>query len=144
MQPVKIKIISTTCAEDAEPAVTEQKYAGLMTAKNGKQYVIYQEDAQSGLEGTKTTLKWDSERVVILRSGAVTHRQEFCRGLTDISLYQTPYLHIPLRTETHYLYTYFRAGSWHLEMEYNLYHGEDAYGMMKILIEIEEDTQLGH
>lgn len=142
MQPVRIRIVSTTAG--AEPQSMEHKYRGRLAEKNGKYYVMYKEDEQSGLENTQTTLKWDAERVIIIRSGGVEHRQEFCRGLSSQSLYQTPYLKIPLRTDTKYLYTYFRQGVWRLEIEYTLYHGEEAYGEMKILIEIEEDTELGH
>lgn len=145
MQPVKISIVSITKdKENGEQQSSKQQYQGLLTEKNGKYYALYDEDAQSGLEGTKTTIKWDQERVIIVRSGTVQHRQEFCRGYKDQSNYITPYLKIPLLTETTYLYNYFRQGIWHLEMEYTLYHGESPYGEMKILIDIEEDTQIGH
>lgn len=144
MKPVKIRIMSSTKEQGGDVQATEQFYKGVMTDKAGKNYVIYQEDAQSGLEGTKTTLKWDQERVIILRNGSVDHRQEFCKGLRDNSLYSTPYMQIPLTTETSYLYTYFRDGIWRLELEYTLYHGGEPYGDMKILIEVEEDTEVGH
>ena len=51
-----------------------------------------------------------------MRSGSVDHRQEFRRGYVDKSLYQTPYMKIPLTTETSYVYTHFRNGMWQLEM----------------------------
>ncbi len=144
MQPVKIRIVSSgRNGGEALPAA-EQRYSGRLTEKNGKYYALYEEDGQSGLEGTRTTLKWDSERLIIVRSGSVEHRQEFCRGLSSRSVYRTPYLEIPLTTETSYLYTYFRRGIWRIEAEYKLYHGADIYGEMKILIEIEEDQQVGH
>ena len=110
----------------------------MMTEKGGKYYVIYKEDEQSGLDNTKTTLKWDDEHVIVMRSGSVDHRQEFRRGYVDKSLYQTPYMKIPLTTETSYVYTHFRNGMWQLEMEYTLYHDDKPYGEMKILIEVEE------
>ncbi len=144
MTPVKIRIYSLNKDAEGAEQTMEQKYSGSMTERGGKHYVLYEEDSQSGLEGTKTTLKWDQERVVLMRSGTVDHRQEFCRDYRDRSVYRTPYLEIPLVTETSYLYTYFRKGKWHLEMEYTLYHGDAPYGEMKLLIEIEEDTQLGH
>ena len=137
MEPVKIRIFSMLKDGDGEAQTTEQRYVGTMTERSGKYYVMYKEDAQSGLEGTKTTLKWDQNRVIIMRSGTVEHRQEFVQGYKDKSLYQTPYLKIPLLTYTRYLYTYFCKGKWHLEMEYTLYHGEEPYGEMKLLIEIE-------
>lgn len=144
MQPVKIRILSTLKDTDGSLQNTEQRYQGTMREKDGKYYVMYHEDAQSGLEGTKTTLKWDGEHVLILRSGTVDHRQEFRRGYIDKSIYVTPYLKLALTTETSYVYTYFRDGVWHLEVEYTLHHGGSPYGDMKILIEIEEDIQVGH
>lgn len=144
MQPVKISIVSIAKDGDGEETITKQQYKGVLAEKNGKYYAIYDEDSQSGLDNTKTTLKWDDKRVIIVRSGSVHHRQEFCCGYKDQSIYITPYLKIPLLTETTYLYTCLHKGIWHLEMEYILYHGESPYGEMKILIDIEEDTQIGH
>lgn len=140
MQPVKIRILSTN--SDAQSF--EQKYTGTMTAKDGKYYVMYSEDEQSGLANTKTTLKWDDERVIILRSGSVEHRQEFCMGLADKSVYHTPYLDIPMTTHTTYLDTRFARGAWQLQMECKLLHGDEPYDERKIIIEIEEDTEVGH
>lgn len=139
MKPVKITITSQGKQGKEALPQTKQVYHGVMTEKSGKYYVLYNEDAQSGLEGTKTTLKWDQERVIIIRSGSVEHRQEFCQGLKDQSLYQTPYLKLPLLTDTSYVYTGFKKGCWTLEMVYTLYHGQEPYGDMRIFIEIEED-----
>ena len=120
MEPVKIRIFSMIKDETGESQTTEQRYSGTMTERSGKYYVMYHEDAQSGLEGTKTTVKWDQNRVIIMRNGAVDHRQEFAKGYKDKSIYRTPYLEIPLLTHTRYLYNYFRKGKWHLELEYTL------------------------
>lgn len=135
MKPVKVRIVSRNKGDESQ--IIEQHYRGQLAEKQGKNYLIYDENEQSGLEGTKTTIKWDQERVLILRNGSVQHRQEFAKGLVDHSLYLTPYLKIPLKTETRYVYTYFRKGAWHLEIEYALYHDADLYGEMQILIEIE-------
>ncbi len=138
MKPVKIRIYSVSKGDAGEKQTTEQNYQGSMTERAGKYYVMYHEDAQSGMEGTKTTLKWDQKSVVIMRSGTTDHRQEFRRGYKDQSIYQTPYMKIPLLTHTHYLYTYFRDGKWHLEIEYTLYRDGAPYGDMQILIKVEE------
>ncbi len=144
MKPVKIRIISSVKDENGRQQPSEQICFGRMTEKNGTNYVFYEESEVTGLEGTKTTIKWNDERIIILRSGTLDHRQEFCQGLVDKSLYQTPYLKIPLETATKYLYTGFRKGVWNLEIEYSLSHSGQPYGDMKILIEIEEDTKGGH
>lgn len=144
MKPVKIRIISSVKDENGRQQPSEQICFGRMAEKNGTNYVFYEESEATGLEGTKTTIKWNDERIIILRSGTLDHRQEFCQGLVDKSLYQTPYLKIPLETATKYLYTGFRKGVWNLEIEYSLSHSGQPYGDMKILIEIEEDTKGGH
>lgn len=144
MKPVKIRIISSVKDENGRQQPSEQICFGRMAEKNGTNYVFYEESEVTGLEGTKTTIKWNDERIIILRSGTLDHRQEFCQGLVDKSLYQTPYLKIPLETATKYLYTAFRKGVWNLEIEYSLSHSGQPYGDMKILIEIEEDTKGGH
>lgn len=144
MKPVKIRIMSSVKDENGRQQPSEQICFGRMAEKNGTNYVFYEESEVTGLEGTKTTIKWNDERIIILRSGTLDHRQEFCQGLVDKSLYQTPYLKIPLETATKYLYTGFRKGVWNLEIEYSLSHSGQPYGDMKILIEIEEDTKGGH
>ena len=110
MKPVKIRIISSVKDENGRQQPSEQICFGRMAEKNGTNYVFYEESEVTGLEGTKTTIKWNDERIIILRSGTLDHRQEFCQGLVDKSLYQTPYLKIPLETATKYLYTGFRKG----------------------------------
>ena len=87
MQPVKIRILSTTKDEGSEAQASEQKYTGMMTEKGGKYYVIYKEDEQSGLDNTKTTLKWDDDHVIVMGSGSIDHREQFQSGYIDKSLY---------------------------------------------------------
>ena len=49
MEPVKIRIFSMIKDETGESQTTEQRYEGTMTERSGKYYVMYKEDAQSGL-----------------------------------------------------------------------------------------------
>ena len=137
-KPVRIRVLSTTKDEKGVQPTTEQIYLGNMVAKNGKNYVMYKDTGEETFAGTKTTIKWDEERVLILRSGALEHRQEFFKDMVDESIYKTPYMEIPLVTKTNYLYTYFCKGVWHIDLDYTLTHSGEVYGDMKILIEIEE------
>ncbi len=137
-KPVRIRVLSTTKDEKGVQPTTEQIYMGHMVEKNGKNYVMYKDTGEETFAGTKTTIKWDEERVLILRSGALEHRQEFFKDMVDESTYKTPYMEIPLVTKTNYLYTYFRKGVWHIDLDYTLTHSGEVYGDMKILIEIEE------
>ncbi len=138
MKSVKVYIASVM-KDGQEEQQTRHVYTGSMAEKNGKNYVFYDESAETGLGGTKTTLKWDEERVVIIRSGSLEHRQEFFQGYMDRSSYKTPYLNIPLETFTRYLYTETRKGAWHIDIEYTLSQDGNPYGEMKILIDIKEE-----
>lgn len=141
MTPVRIRIRS---AASGDRHLIEQEFHGMMTEKSGKHYVMYAEDQQSGLGDTKTTLKWGDGRIIIMRSGSVDCRQEFCEGQLNQCYYRTPYLKILLTTVTHYAAAFFSGGAWHLQIDYLLYHEDEPYGKLKIFIEIEEESQVGH
>ena len=133
-----VRIISSATV-GAELEQTKSLAYGRMTQKNGKYYVCYDEPESSGLEGTKTTLKWDLQRVLLLRSGAVTARQEFCEGLEDVCEYQTAYMLFNLRVKTEYLRIDVLENQWHIEIHYllNINGAEEKY--MRLRIVIEED-----
>lgn len=63
MKPVKVRIVSRNKGDESQ--TIEHHYSGQFAEKQGKNYVIYAENEQSGLEGTKTTIKWDQERILI-------------------------------------------------------------------------------
>lgn len=109
--------------------------------KNNKYYVFYDESEAAGLAGTKTTIKWDYERVIILRSGTVDCRQEFAGGLVSESMYRTPYLALPMRLTTEYLYVYCRDKVWHIDLEYVLELEGQTRSRFKLKMEIEEDVK---
>lgn len=136
--PVKIKIRSTSRDEKGSQPAVVQQHQGVLVEKNGKCYAMYEENPPEGFGKTKTTLKWEKDRVLILRSGALEHHQEFVKDMVQESLYRTPYMEIPLVTTTNYVYCFKRNNIWNLELDYNLSHSGEAYGQFRLLIEIEE------
>lgn len=140
MQPVKIRIQSQSSSIDGTDSI-ETVTIGRMTEKNNKFYAFYEEPEESGLAGTKTTIKWDYDRVIILCSGTVDCRQEFAMGLVSESIYQTPHLALPMRAATEYLYVYCRDKVWHIELEYALELDGKPHSKLKLKLEIEEDAK---
>lgn len=136
MRQIQLHILSQTRGENASPPL-EQRVNGKMAVKEGVSYAFYKENAE-GLEGVRTTLKWKDNWLVISRSGAVESRQEFRPGYRCSSVYKTPYLIIPLVSTTRRLTVAERGRKHRLEVEYDLAHGNDYYGRMEIIIEIEE------
>lgn len=142
MKKVRIHVKSYE-KNNNEKAAIETVSFGRMAEKNGKFYVFYDETEAVGMHGTKTTIKWNYDNVVIIRSGTVESRQEFAQGLECISVYKTPYITFGLKTNTEYLYVYCRNGIWNIELEYMLEIAGQEQSEMKIKITIEEDAH-GH
>lgn len=138
MRPVKITITSRTkTATDRE--TTTSTLWGQLAERGGKYYAMYEEPASSGLAGTKTTLKWDADSLIVLRTGLLKHRQELRVGLTDESLYQTPSLTIPIKTVTSTLEAVLSPQGWHLSVVYRMEVGGDEPREICLDILIEED-----
>ncbi|MEG2343661.1 MAG: DUF1934 domain-containing protein [Acidaminococcaceae bacterium] len=142
MQPVKISITShSETAGDCEDLATISY--GQMTRRAYKYYVLYEETAQTGLIGTKTTIKWDEKQVTVIRRGAFEHRQDFAVGLLDESLYQTPYLAVKLQVTTKCLQFIEQAKSWHLHIEYTriMEGGSPSAVSLEIVIEEAKESE---
>lgn len=143
MQPVKITIDSYAKGLSGKDHL-QTVFFGRMIERDGKFYVVYEENAVTGLEGTKTTIKWDKERIVILRHGKLEHRQEFAIGLIDNSLYKTPYMDIAVVVKTEKIGIKFVDGTWKLCVEYSTAIGADAPNEISLTIVIEEENEGEH
>ncbi len=103
--------------------------------------MVYEESETTGFAGTRTILKWDRERLLVLRSGTLEHRQEFYPGLKMQMLYKTPYLTIPMEVRTKTLTIRGANLCWDLTAEYDLIYGEQEDNHICLHITIEEDRQ---
>ena len=144
MQAVKITVTSTSSDSSEEQALEIISF-GTLLEKNGSWYARYQESELTGLAGTTTTIKWDQERIIVLRSGNVEHRQEFFPGLNQASLYKTKELTIPLQTRTQTIaVTALPDGVWQLDINYELLYGAAESTQRQLRIRIEEDKRREH
>ena len=57
------------------------------------------------------------------------------------SMYRTPYLALPMRLTTEYLYVYCRDKVWHIDLEYVLELEGQTRSRFKLKMEIEEDVK---
>lgn len=134
MKNVKITVHSKSTDESLK-TVTVGEFA----ERSGKNYAIYEETEETGLKGTKTTIKWDSESVIILRSGVLKYRQELVIGKIDYSVYKTPYMNIPIETTTKSLRVSLKDGKHKIQSEYTMKIGSEEIKKMKLDIVVEED-----
>ncbi len=143
MQSVKITIDSHSRSLNTDDCLRTVSL-GQMAERDGKYYVVYEETDTTGLEGTKTTIKWDEKRLVIMRHGKLEHRQEFAAGLVDSSLYKTPYMDLPVVVRTKKLDITREDGAWKLSVEYSTEIGGDIPNEISLKILIEEENKSGH
>lgn len=101
-QQVQVKIIGTQKDAQGEENIIELITEGSLFKKNDKYYVIYEETELSGMEGSTTTLKIDSEdRVNIRRFGSAKADMIFEKGKTHSTGYETPYGLVEMNITTH-------------------------------------------
>lgn len=76
---------------------------GRSYAKNGTDYITYQETEISGMEGATTLIKIYPDHVVLVRMGGIDQRQEFRLGQRCHSSYVTPYGTMEMSVRTSHL-----------------------------------------
>lgn len=107
--------------------------------KNGVVYIAYVEPAESGLEGTKTLLKWDGTRLCLSRSGSVKQELVFAEDETTTSDYQTEFLQIGLIVQTASIRAFVDEWLLDIAIEYLMIIGEQEQGLTKLRILVGED-----
>ena len=141
MTPVKITIHSETVgAGDADPATLVA--FGQLTEKDGTVYVRYDESEVTGMEGTRTTLKWTEDTLTVIRHGRYEHRQQYERGRNSSFQYRTPYFTVPMTVFTRELAISRRDRAWQLRVFFDLEMDSQPNGSIRLQIEIEEEEQL--
>lgn len=99
MKKKAIISVSSKQTEDADDVI-EVVTPGNFYKKDNTYYAIYKETKISGMEGTTTTLKINEDKFSLIRSGSTTSKMEFHKGKEDISMYDTPYGTLELKTKT--------------------------------------------
>lgn len=95
-----ISILGIQKYEGQAPDNIELVTNGFFHIKDGKFYVQYDETELTGMEGTKTMIKIEPQRVAIMRSGSTTAQLTFTPGDSNAALYNTMYGPIDISTKT--------------------------------------------
>lgn len=100
--------------------------------------VSYQESELTGLEGTRTTLRIEGERVVMLREGELNTQMIFEEGQRHLSLYETPYGTMSIGVRTWSLFVEMDSSGGELEMDYAVEVEHSIAGRNTFRIEVRE------
>lgn len=89
--PVIISVKSRQWSGGEEEETTEVVTEGSLCREGEGYAVSYRESAITGLGDTRTTLRVEGKRAVILRTGDVNSEMIFEPGQRHLTLYETPY-----------------------------------------------------
>jgi uncharacterized beta-barrel protein YwiB (DUF1934 family) len=99
------KVIVTVEGSQREAEGEENKIKmvadGQHYCRNGKDYILYEDNELSVDSKTSTLLKIGKDSLTLLRHGAVEQEQYFSAGKDDESIYRTPYgtLNVSIKTK---------------------------------------------
>ncbi|AZR74053.1 hypothetical protein BBF96_12000 [Anoxybacter fermentans] len=110
--------------QDGEKNIINYQTRGFLYDKGQATYLQYEESAE-GLEGVRTTLKLEKNRVTLIRHGKVSMCQVFEEGVKDESQYKTSYGSIPLSTDTKRLEQALGFDEGRIRIYYDLYLGDE-------------------
>ena len=120
----------------------EQITEGLL-ARTGEGYTLtYREGEETGLGGTRTTLKLLEDRAELIRTGEVASAMVFCPGTPHRSLYQTPYGAIPMEVTARKLVSEMEETGGVVELEYDLTLGDGPAGRTLLRLTVKEKESL--
>lgn len=144
MTNVIVTIVGTQRDAQGEADSIELITAGRWYDKNGVRYIIYEDTEISGMEGTKTMLKLQGERVVLVRTGKVEHRQEFCLGEKSVSPYLTPYGTMEMGIDTRQLKVVLAEAGGSLYIEYDLEINGQWQSTNTLSVKVREESKRGY
>lgn len=121
---------------DNEEEVIELVTPGKFYKKDDSYFVVYDETEVSGMEGTTTTVKIESECVSLIRFGSVTTNLKFKKGVKNTSLYRTPYSILELTVNPLQVKVDVNDEGGEIRLQYELAAGGQQNSTNELLIKI--------
>ncbi|MGE4549199.1 MAG: DUF1934 domain-containing protein [Intestinibacillus sp.] len=97
---VLVAISSTQHFEGCDPEQIDLVTCALLYERGGAYYIVYDESALTGLEGTRTTVKLDGRTVLMRRAGTYPSQMLFVENQRHVGLYETGYGAMTVATHT--------------------------------------------
>lgn len=132
---VLVKISGLQGVQDGDETV-ELMAHGKYYKKNDKHYLLYEDVEEESGVATKNTIKFNEDKVEVLRNGMVNGKLVFQKGKNSQSLYGTPYGDILLEILTKDVYIKEITDSINLQIDYELYADNTKVSDSRIIIDI--------
>jgi uncharacterized beta-barrel protein YwiB (DUF1934 family) len=136
MQDIKIHLTARHLVE-GEWDETIHQYAGRYVEKANAWYITYTEQME-GIGDVATTLRLGQGSVTLIRQGSVSTRQQFEKGKSTHSVYQSPYGPFDMETHTSKLrIRYEQEKPIDVEIAYQLWMNGQYAGEHQLTIKLE-------
>lgn len=127
MQEVSLELVMKQRA-NGEEEVNRYTYQGKGVEKGGQFYITYKEQIE-GIGDVNTVIKLEGAKISLLRQGALTMKQEFEKGQSSLSTYQSPYGVMPMEVHTRKLaVTWIEGRPQTISIDYQLWLSEQYAG----------------
>ena len=101
MDRVIVKVKGRQTDSMGEVSTVEMVAEGRHYFRNGKHYVLYNDDMSCGTgASTETILKIAPDSLLLMRKGGICHEQYFASDKLSTSVYKTPYGNMKLEVKT--------------------------------------------
>ena len=119
MDKVIVKVKGRQTDASGEVSCVEMVAEGRHYFRNGKHYVLYNDDVMSGNSSpTETILKIAPDSLLLLRKGGICHEQFFAQDKISSSVYKTPYGKMQLSVKTDKINIIYGTVSGNIEVDY--------------------------
>ena len=135
MQDIQVKLTARHQVEGNWEETTHS-YEGKRVQKASAWYLTYKEQME-GVGEVSTTLKLTDTSITLVRQGGVSTRQQFEKGASTHSTYQSPYGPFAMETHTNKLRIRYEAEvPVQVEIAYQLWMNEQYAGEHELKIEL--------
>lgn len=140
MKPVLVKVESIQRSPDGEELKLELTSEGKYYIKDQTQYIVYEESELTEMKGVTTIIKvLPDEAVMLLRMGSVHQRQEFRRGKTSQSVYETPVGSLDVTMKTYECAVDIEDGEGTIHLGYDVELAGMGVSYTQLTITVQED-----
>ncbi|MCW2277509.1 DUF1934 domain-containing protein [Heliophilum fasciatum] len=136
---VLVTIKGTQINDLGEADTMELFTEGLLFIRPDSYYIVYNESAMSGMEGSTTSLRIQTDKVVLNRMGKAEMKQTFELGKLDEGMYVTPQGAIHLGIIPSRVHVDFGETGGAINLEYELQIGQQTVCNNSLLITVKED-----
>lgn len=136
LSDVLISLASQQIDADGESSGMSLTMEGKYYEKAGYKYITYKETRLTGMEGTTTLIKIESDRVSVIRMGSVEAKQVFMEGKRYLSNYITSFGTFQMAVIPWTVEVFIQGGEGRIHLEYDLEIDDQPFSRNSMVIEV--------